>query len=241
MATRSKAEAGASSAKRKRSEDTPATEPQQRKKARLTSDLSMTSSKDIKLLKAVQSKYDVQVHSVISSSKIQKKVTSVIQHLTSSVPTPSSTKGAVSILRAKAADAGKLITISEIAKREISKQKGVDDGRWFQYIGLGEEIKETAKEKDKSKGEGKTIVEDTMLGGEVQMEDEPQDDADDKTDDDDVDDFEIMQTPHERAIEGRPMLRSIPIMSLFLSRISIVELKKRYGEQTDDSQSNNGK
>ncbi|OTB07076.1 hypothetical protein M426DRAFT_318442 [Hypoxylon sp. CI-4A] len=181
------------------------------KRAKLETSLNISSSEDIKTLQAVDSKYEVQVHSVISSSKIQKKVTSVLRHLNS----PSTVKTNVSVLRAKASDAGKLVSIAEIAKRELGKQTD-PDGNWYQYIALGEELKEIPR------SDGNTIIEETKLGG-----------ARGGSRDDDDDDFETMKTPFERAIQGQPRMRGVPIMNLFLCRISIEELKRRYGEQTN--------
>ncbi|KAI1380927.1 hypothetical protein F4677DRAFT_204937 [Hypoxylon crocopeplum] len=177
------------------------------KRPRLETSLNLSSAEDVKALQAVESKYDVQIYSVISSSKIQKRVTTILKHLTSS-PT---TKARVSVLRARAPDTGKLISIAEIAKRELAGQGG-DGCVWFQYITLGEELKERPRD------EGNTIIEETRLG----------DDGDD-----DEDAFETMKTPFERAIEGQPRLRGVPVMSLFLCQVSIEELKKRYGEQTN--------
>ncbi|XXH03491.1 hypothetical protein Hte_009896 [Hypoxylon texense] len=200
--------------KRKRADTVPVPFPTN-KRARLETSLNVSSAEDVKALQAVESKYEVQVQSVISSSKIQKKVTSVLRHLTappnSDATTSAAQKIRVAVLRAKASDAGKLISIAEIAKRELAK--GKDDGRnWFQYISLGEEIKEIPRD------DGNTIIEETRLGG-----------------GEDDDDFETMKTPFERAVEGQPRLRGVPIMSLFLCRASIEELKRRYGEQTNAS------
>ncbi|KAI6089874.1 hypothetical protein F4821DRAFT_43935 [Hypoxylon rubiginosum] len=182
------------------------------KRARLETSLNVSSAEDIRTLQAVESKYEVQVQSVISSSKIQKKVTSILRYL--AVPpngdaVSPAQKTRVVVLRAKASDAGKLVSIAEIAKRELGKD---NDGEhvWYQYISLGEELKEIPRD------DGNTIIEETRLGG-------------------DDDDFETMKTPFERAIEGQPRLRGVPIMSLFLCRASIEELKKRYGEQTNAS------
>ncbi|KAI1402938.1 hypothetical protein F4819DRAFT_452733 [Hypoxylon fuscum] len=185
------------------------------KRPRLEISLNISSIEDIKALQAVESKYEVQVHSVISSAKIQKKVTSVLRHLTTSDnnATAVAKKTRVSILRAKASDTGKLISIAEIAKRELEKCQD-DERLWFQYIALGEEIRERPRD------EGNTIIEETKLGG---------------ASDEEEDDFEVMKTPFERAIEGQPRLRGVPVMSLFLSRVSIEELKKRYGEQTNST------
>ncbi|KAI0095515.1 hypothetical protein F4814DRAFT_185456 [Daldinia grandis] len=174
------------------------------KKAKLEASLNLSSTEDIRMLQALESKYDIHVHSIISSSKIQKKVVSILRHLAR----PATSKTNVIVLRAKAPDTGKLVSIAEIAKRELEKQ--ADNARiWFQYIALGEEIKEIPRR------DGNTIIEETKLG------------------DTGDDDFETMKTPFEREIEGQPRWRGIPVMSLFLSPVPIEELKKRYGEQTN--------
>ncbi|KAI1662708.1 hypothetical protein F4813DRAFT_8039 [Daldinia decipiens] len=192
---------GDSLSKRKRSDTDPIAP---NKKAKLEASLNLSSTEDIKMLQVLESKYDIHVHSIISSSKIQKKVVSILQHLTR----PATGKTSVIVLRAKAPDTGKLVSVAEIAKRELEKR--ADDARiWFQYIALGEELKEIPR------GDGNTIVEETKLG-----------DAGD-------DDFETMKTPLERAIEGQPRWRGIPVMSLFLSPVPVEELKRRYGEQTN--------
>ncbi|KAI1850231.1 hypothetical protein JX266_004089 [Neoarthrinium moseri] len=215
-------------AKRKRVASTETIAHPPSKKARLAADLSLPAAKDTRALEAVEAKYDVQIHSVISSSKIQKKVTSVLRHLTprakaaDDAPPTATGKPRVSVLRAKAADAGKLISIAEIAKREIAQLED-GQGTWFQYIGLGGEVKETPKENKRDK----TIVQDTVLGGKGTNEEE-------ESDEDDEDDFEYMKTPFERAIEGRPQKQRVAIMSLFLARVPVEELKIRYGGQTNE-------
>ena len=180
------------------------------------------------ILAELSVKYNVHPASVISSSKIQKKVTSVLRHLT----TATAAKPRVSVLRAKAADAGKLISISEIAKRELAKDQSKDvyAGRWFQYIGLGEEVHEVPRDV-----EGRTIVEDTILGARSteEMDADKTRRKEAEAEDDDDGGFEHMKTPFERAIEGRPRKRAVPMMCLFLSRVPITELSKRYGEQSN--------
>ncbi|KAK6950822.1 hypothetical protein Daesc_007347 [Daldinia eschscholtzii] len=189
------------STKRKRADTEPIAP---NKKTKLEASLNLSSTEDIKMLQSLESKYDVRVHSIISSSKIQKKVAGILQHLTNRT----TSKTSVIVLRAKAPDTGKLVSIAEIAKRELGKR--TDDAHvWFQYIALGEELKEIPR------GGGNTIIEETKLG------------------DTGDDDFETMKTPFERAIEGQPRWRGIPVMSLFLSQVPIEELKKRYGEQTN--------
>ncbi|RYP55824.1 hypothetical protein DL769_010048 [Monosporascus sp. CRB-8-3] len=226
MATLTKASkhqnSGATAPKRKRTDSDSAILEISNKKPRLGEILNLSSQSEVAAADVLEDKYDVQLHSVLSSSKIQKRVAAVLQHVGptgSSKAITSTAKPRISILRAKAADAGKLITIAEIAKRELEERGGESAEReWFQYIALGEEIKE------RQRGEGKTIVEETVLGGLA---------ADEEGDG--SGDFETMKTPFERAIEGRQLVRGTPIMSLFLSRISVDELKKRYGEQTNTS------
>ncbi|RYP64856.1 hypothetical protein DL771_008571 [Monosporascus sp. 5C6A] len=212
----------ATASKRKRTDTDSAVLEISNKKPRLGEILNLSSQSEIAVGNVLEDKYDVQLHNVLSSSKIQKRVSAVLQHIGprgSSKAITSTTKPRISILRARAADAGKLITIAEIAKRELEERGGERaERRWFQYIALGEEIKE------KQRGEGKTIVEETVLGGLA---------ADEEGDG--SGDFETMKTPLERAIMGRPLVRGTAIMSLFLSRISVDELKRRYGEQTNTS------
>ncbi|KAI0110900.1 hypothetical protein GGR51DRAFT_547550 [Nemania sp. FL0031] len=201
----------------------------------LTSSLCPSNDDDAKILDAIDARYDVQLQSVISSSKIQKRVSAILRHLAQAIPSPSAESPAekgtpktrVSILRAKATEVGKLISIAEIAKREIEKEQPNGDvageadqerkaGRWFQYIALGEELQK------KQRVEDNTTIEGTVLGGSG---------SDGKGDEDD--EFEVMKTPFERAIQGRPLVRGVPVMSLFLSRSPVEELRKRYGEQTN--------
>ncbi|RYP10390.1 hypothetical protein DL765_008122 [Monosporascus sp. GIB2] len=212
----------ATASKRKRTDSDSAVPQTSSKRPRLGEILNLSSQSEIAVADVLEDKYHVQLHSVLSSSKIQKRVSAVLQHIGptgSSKAITSATKPRISILRARAADAGKLITIAEITKRELEERGGESAERtWFQYITLGEEIKE------KQRGESKSIVEETVLGGLV---------ADEEGDG--SGDFETMKTPLEKAIDGRPLVRGTAIMSLFLSRISVDELKKRYGEQTNTS------
>ncbi|KAH7030745.1 uncharacterized protein B0I36DRAFT_348935 [Microdochium trichocladiopsis] len=174
--------------------------------------------------------YNVQIQSVLSSSKMQKKVSSALRHL---LPPPNlethpmkeaevtatgekSSPARVVVLRARAADAGKLVSIAEIAKREIEKgtggqgggSGGAHDGIWYQYIALGEELEQrerssrstTSKRVEKG---GVSIIEETVLDG--PNRDESHLDRGEEEQDEEDDDFEIMKTRFERAIEGKPL------------------------------------
>ncbi|ETS74646.1 hypothetical protein PFICI_13130 [Pestalotiopsis fici W106-1] len=191
------------------------------KRARLAADLSLSQPDDRRALEAVESKYDVQVHSIVSSTKIQTKVISALRHLSESAPADAdlvSGKQRIVVLKGAAAVAGKLVSIAEIAKREVAAH---ENGAWFQYIALGQEIKETHREKP-------VIVEETILDGRNKSNNhEPEEDEED--------DFEYMKTPFERALEGKPKKHAVAIMSLFLSRASVEELKRRFSEQSGTS------
>jgi hypothetical protein len=213
-----------SRSKRKRADTTSSTGPSASsyKRGCFINGLSAASERDWEILNTVDARYHVQLQSVISSSKIQKRVSAMLRHLTS--PAPPSAKKKVSVLRAKARDVSKLVSIAEIAKREIERErrtvKGKDRsegaGNWFQYIALSEEMQQRDREEDNS------IIEETVLGGH-DVDQEPNDNVE----------FEYMKAPFKRAIEGQPLVRGTPVMNLFLSRSPIEELKKRYGEQTN--------
>lgn len=103
---------------------------------------------------------------------------------------------------AKAKAAGKLISVVEVVKREISGEGGV----WFQYNGLGEGIAGVARDKEDAGEEGDVEMEDVEEEG-----------------------FEKMKTRIERAIEGTEKVRSVPVMTVYLSRVRIEALRGAYG------------
>ncbi|KAI4853680.1 hypothetical protein E4T45_04236 [Aureobasidium sp. EXF-8846] len=81
----------------------------------------------------LSAKYSVLQLSVISSSSISNRTTSLTSHVKS---TPEDNKPAVVALRAKAPVVNKLISIVEIAKRDLK-----DNGRKvYQYNALGSEL-----------------------------------------------------------------------------------------------------
>ncbi|KAI0431190.1 hypothetical protein F5Y09DRAFT_201667 [Xylaria sp. FL1042] len=240
----SRGEQSGGPSKRKRADTSNGMEPitTNNKRQRLTKIMRPYSPFDAKILSAVDARYEVELQSVISSSKIRQRVTTMLRHLAAPPTKPSveqesnttTSKSKIALLRAKAPEIRKLISIAEIAKREIEKERPASDGavgetgqedgrgRWYQYIALGEELEQ--KERD----EGNTVIEETVLGG-------PDTDArdDEREEDDDDNEFEVMKTPFERAIQDKALVRAVPVMSLFLSRSPVEELKKRYGEQTN--------
>ncbi|PQE07604.1 hypothetical protein CJF30_00007335 [Rutstroemia sp. NJR-2017a BBW] len=154
----------------------------------------------------LSSTHQVTTMSIISSSHIQKKVTRILDTL--STFSFSDPKPHVILLQAKAPVACKLITIAEIAKRELAK----NGAKWFQYnVALKADI--TGALNSANEDENTTEV-----------------DVDaDEDEDEETADFEKMKTPFERAIEGRPKIRSVATLALYLSRVRIDSLKKTYG------------
>ncbi|KAI0146932.1 hypothetical protein GGR57DRAFT_279487 [Xylariaceae sp. FL1272] len=232
-------------AKRKRADTSSTTDAAPgTKRQRLNERLNLTSDDSAKLFDAIDSRYDVHLQSVLSGSKMQQRVKAAYNHLEIPIlegvvgdhtsPTP---RNKITILRAHAPFTGKLISIAEIVKRKIeeeaksrlepTKDNIHSEGRWYQYIALGEE------KQLKPRVPEETIIEDTVLGGHKYDEED--------NDMGEGDDFEVMKTPFERAIQGQPKFRTIPIMSLFLSRTPVDELRKRYGEQTNVTAEQKGK
>ncbi|KAH0338021.1 hypothetical protein KCU81_g7838, partial [Aureobasidium melanogenum] len=84
----------------------------------------------------LSAKYTLLQLSVNSSSSISNRTTSLIAHVKS---TPADSKPAIVALHAKAPVANKLISIVEIAKREL-KENGI---KVYQYNALGSELIET--------------------------------------------------------------------------------------------------
>ncbi|TVY32564.1 hypothetical protein LSUB1_G007382 [Lachnellula subtilissima] len=163
-----------------------------------------TSSATTESLGDLASTHDVLRMSIISSTQMEKKVTAILKHL----DTPD--KVAVVMLHSKAKVASKLISIVEIAKREIT----AGGGKWFQY-NVVEGVLEEQSEGEHGENEGGVKL------GEVENID-----VEDKEEEES---FETMKTPFERAIEGKPKVRAVPGMTTYLSRIRIERLGKKYG------------
>jgi len=159
------------------------------------------------------SSHDVTAMNIISSSHIQQKATRAIEALASYPAVPPAKPGLV-VLHAKAPVASKMITIAEITKREIGKS----GGKWFQYNKIEQVVVEQKdrpeKTSDEATGVGKPLADADEEGADSGEEDTA---------------FETMKTPFERANEGRPKVRAVPIMTIYLARDRIDSLRKAYG------------
>ncbi|KAF4977831.1 hypothetical protein FZEAL_5674 [Fusarium zealandicum] len=145
-------------------------------------------------------KYDVLAASIISSTKISKRTTSVTKHLLDT-----SERQRLVLLHARTADVCKLITVVETCKRVL----GEEGKACYQYNQLFD-LPESQKKRD--------VVEETVL--EKGTDDE---------DDDDSDDFEVMHSRFEDAVLPRPSTRPVKSMRVFLSTTPIPELKMKTG------------
>lgn len=182
----------------------------------------------VPIFPGLQDTHTVTTMSIISSSNINKKVSRILEVLSSSTSTATKPGGDekggkdggkqdVVMLYAKAPVVSKLVSIAEIVKREIAKE----GGKWYSYCCVGEVV----GKKDDGRGDRRKQG-NAEENGDVDMDvngDEGGESEDEA--------FEVMKTPFERAleVEGKPKVRAMPVMSLYLSRVRIDGLRKVYG------------
>ncbi|EFX03891.1 hypothetical protein CMQ_819 [Grosmannia clavigera kw1407] len=117
------------------------------------------------VLADLRPRHDVLVLSVLSSSKMEKRIASVLSHLGKpSLATPPTPLGIV-LLHARSADSGKLLSVAEIAKRRIREgfyREGVQSEdhttalAWYQYNRLYDvqtEVKEGHSNEEEDENE----------------------------------------------------------------------------------------
>lgn len=152
----------------------------------------------------------------------------MLNHLIYPAPEVMREKPPVVVLSSKAKVAAKMISVVEIVKREIAKEEG--GGKWWAYCAVREEVVEVVREKERKdgKGKGKGIgIEGEGVGG---REDGDEDVPDTEDGDDNIEEaFEVMKTPFERSLEGKPKVRAMPVMVIYLARVKIEELSRIYG------------
>lgn len=160
------------------------------------------------LVQELGGKYHIQTTSVISSSKINKKVTSVLSHLGHvDLFDPKSRPGVI-MLHARDKDASKMVTVVELVKRRLTEA----GQPWFQYNRVYQ-VAEPPRASTNSK-RTQTVTDDTILGDE---EDEGEEDA-----------FEPMENAFEQAIREKPAVEhKNTYMSMFLARVPIPELQAK--------------
>lgn len=198
-------------------------------------------------LALLQHKYALATMAVNSSSKINQKVRILISHMERFSFADLKAKPGLVILHATADVASKMVTIVEIAKREVEKEKG----KWWQYSGVTgrlEELKAREKKKnDPGKVEGRTIKQwqedaksESRKGDAVAEEVVNEAEAGPKArsgaqitasaEEDEAEDEEAFQTMTDLGNVGnRPKVRAVPIMSIYMARVPVPELKELYG------------
>lgn len=166
------------------------------------------------LLAELKGKYEIMTTSVISSSKIHKKVTTVLSHLGHVDLFSQESRPGVMMLHARATDASKMVTVMELAKRRMGEIGQV----WYQYNRVYEVAEERGNKASLPLNSGgwadgaQTVIEDTVL--------EDEDDEDDA--------FEPIETPLNLAIRDKPAIVSKnTYMSMFLSRVPMLELQTK--------------
>lgn len=174
----------------------------------ISTDLPASTTTNLHRFGDLATSHNISSMNIISSSQIEKKVTAVLQHLSSYPTTPP----AVAVLRSKAKVASKAISVVEIAKREITAR----GGKWFQYS-IIEQVLEERGQRPRSLGKGSR-----EQNREGEDEDEDEDENEEES-------FETMKTPFERAIENKPKVRAVQTMIIFLSRDRIDSLRKKFG------------
>lgn len=181
----------------------------------------------MELLRELRGRYDIATASVISSSKIAKKVTAVLAHLGRVDLFSSDSRPGVMMLHARAGDASKMVTVMELAKRRIG-EAGV---AWYQY----NRVYEVAGHKGGAAGsrgglaDSQMVVEDTVMGGGANGQGEGEDEQDEEDGEEDENEaLEQVETPLDLAARGKPADDpKTTYMSIFLSRVSIPELQTK--------------
>lgn len=190
---------------RKRKPSTTVADPSVSKKARREQPLPDTSSIPLSahesILDQLQRKYDVLTASVISSTKINKRIVRLVEHLKNETDGGgSSRKPGVVLLHCRAMEVCKMITIAENVKRVLTS----DGKQWHQYNRLFL-LPPTAKPKEEVE---KTVLQnvENATGSES-------------------DDFEIMESKFERAVMPQRPERPPMSLSIYLSTTPVPELK----------------
>ena len=158
--------------------------------------------------------YSFASMSIISSSKIETKVTTLLNHLARFDGFDRSVKPGVVALYAKAPVANKLVSVIEIAKRSLQK----DDQRLYQYSQLSSELVALGHKADRreQRAQGTSAKSESGLGPPVPPDGDDEDEGDEPA-------FEPMDVPQAKRV------RAVPVLTVYLSRVSVKELAAEFG------------
>ena len=191
-------------------------------------------------------KYDFTTMSIRSSAKISDKVEKLLLRVENfSFADPKSKPGVV-ILCAKSEAASKMVSIVEIARQDIERDKG----KWWQYSKLEGQIAQLKVRSVKRRDGGKTLSEwqkerarresqgSEDVGGDNGHGSEKAEHYAEVVDGDEEmeDAFETMGDPKE-ADQGAKQagngsdkkIRAIPVMTIYFARVPVPGLKELYG------------
>ncbi|CAK7568187.1 MAG: hypothetical protein SEPTF4163_006171 [Sporothrix epigloea] len=195
------------------------------------------------ILKDLQPNYNVRTFSVISSTRMEKRIKAVLEHL-ASPSTHSANKDiidalpGIALLHARATDANRLISIVEVVKRRMRQ------GYFAVNASLGTSSGESAASDKKKKGKKTSRkpatawyqynriydVASAKDSGPETNEDVIEDSRIDQEDDD----FAPMVHRFEEAVNGEMKPTVTTYFSIFLCRTPVVELQ-RYPEMATQS------
>ncbi|KAL8785557.1 MAG: hypothetical protein Q9213_003305 [Squamulea squamosa] len=184
----------------------------------------------------LQEQYDISSLSIISSSKIHQKVTTLLARVEKFTFANVKAKPGIVILRAKAASASKMISVVEIAKADITKR----GGSWYEYSKLDSELLHFREKQSRQPFTGRTL---SGVTSERNVEGngstEPQPAAMDEEDDqweaevDDSEDgeaaFETLQHRCGATVNGKGRLRVTPVMTIYFACVPLPGLKALLG------------
>ena len=191
-------------------------------------------------LEQLRSRYELTTMSITSSSKIEKSVRTLLLSLDKFSFADLESKPGVVMLSSKAGAAAKMVSIVEIAKGAIER----DRGKWYQYSKLHGEIVPLKQKAARQTDGGKTLSkwqteqkrprEESPEGSTMQVVEETKLLGHD--DDGDEDAFETMgfaglrepnTTTQEH--EARAKVRAVPVMTIYMSRVAVPGLKDIFG------------
>lgn len=200
----------------------------------------------------LSSKYDFTTMSILSSTKVGEKVENLLLRVENfSFADPKSKPGIV-VLHAKSKVASKMVSIVEIARQNIERDKG----KWWQYSKLDGQMFELKTKPVKRRDDGKTLIEwqKERLGGEPKgfeevgdgtgrASEEFQHDHEAVHEDKEMEDgFESMVSPKETGRGAKQSgngngrkIRVTTIMTIYFARVPVPGLKELYGYVLDYS------
>lgn len=198
----------------------------------------------------LSSKYDFTMMSILSSAKISEKVKKLLLRVENFNFADPKSKPGVVVLHAKSDVASKMVSIVQIARQDIEH----NNGKWWQYSKLDEQVAELKTKAVKRKDNGKTLEEwqkeraegETQGSGEVGGETgraskEAQHGRGVVNGDEEMEDaFESMLNPKE-ADQGAEQsrndnsgkIRATPVMTIYFARVPVPGLKELYGYVLD--------